>query len=90
LTTTWAGSVDEDFGNTAITDAGFTDATISAGFSKTFIVKMDTQDAGTTDKLSIYVDTADVTWEDSSNALATSDIVEVPHSLPLEAKTMSY
>ncbi|MBA3047311.1 hypothetical protein KKC83_01500 [Patescibacteria group bacterium] len=84
-TTSWLGSATENFGNTAITDAGMIDAQISAGATKLFIITMDTQDAGSTDSLSINVASDDVTWEDST----TSDITSV-NTLPLQPKSLTY
>ncbi|MCG2701052.1 hypothetical protein L6267_02715 [Candidatus Parcubacteria bacterium] len=84
-TTSWIGSATQNFGNTAITDAGMIDAQISAGATKLFIITMDTQDAGSTDSLSINVASDDVTWEDST----TSDITSV-NTLPLQPKSLTY
>ncbi|MDD4333071.1 MAG: hypothetical protein PHT51_03070, partial [Patescibacteria group bacterium] len=80
-TTQWIGTGTENFGNTAIAAGDFVDVEISSGATKTFIVTMDTNDAGTNDRLSIYVDTADVDWYDG-----VSDIAAV-NTLPLSPKT---
>jgi len=84
-TTSWLASGVQNFGNTAITDAGMTDVAISSGATRLFYVTMDTSDAGSDDKLSIYVDSADVTWNDG----VTADISAV-NSLPLIPKTLTY
>ncbi len=85
ITTSWKGSLTENFGNTNITDTGMTDAEISAGATKLFIITMDTQDAGSTDSLSINIASDDITWEDST----TSDIAVV-NTLPLQPKSLTY
>lgn len=85
LTTQWESDGQENFGDTKILDADMTDATIAAGTTKLFIVTMDTQDAGSDDKLSISMSTGDVEWGDST----TSTITAVD-SLPLTPKTLTY
>jgi len=87
VTTTWLGSKTENFGNTNITDAGMTDVEISAGGTKLFIITMDTQDADSTNSLSIYVAANDVQWTDGTGG--TSSITSV-NSLPLTPKTLTY
>jgi len=84
-TTSWIGSGTENFGDTAITDAGLTDVEISSGGTKLFIITMDTQDAGSTDSLSVNVAADDVTWGDST----TTGITSV-NSLPLSPKSLTY
>ncbi len=84
LTTSWLAAGDQDFGNTAITDAGFTDVVIAAGSSKTFIITMDTQDVTSDDKLSISMAADDITWNDGVGDITASN------TLPLISKTLSY
>lgn len=83
-TTQWIGSATENFGDTAITDAGMTNVAISPNSTKLFIVTMDTQDAGSDDKLDLNVGSTDVLWNDGvNNATAVN-------SLPLSPKTLTY
>jgi hypothetical protein len=86
-TTQWLGTATENFGNTNITAAGFNSGNgveISSGATKTFFITMDTNDAGTNDRLSIYVDSADVVWNDG-----VVDIADC-NTLPLAPKTLTY
>lgn len=71
--------------NTEITDAGFTDVEVAAGTSKLFIVTLDSQDAGSDDKISINVDQGDVEWGDGSSTSVT-DV----NGLPLTPRTLTY
>lgn len=85
VTTSWLASGNQNFGDTVITDAGFTDVEISAGSTKTFYITMDTQNAGTNDTLFINMVAGDVEWSDGS----VSSITTV-NSLPLSVKTLMY
>ncbi len=73
-------------GNSAIEDANFTDVEIAAGSSKTFIVTLDTSEAGATDSLSVGMSQGDLEWRDSK---VTNNITTVD-SLPLLSKTLTY
>lgn len=66
-------------------EASFTDVEITAGSSKTFIVTLDTNDAGTDDKLSVVLAQGDLTWSDGVTSSITSN-----DGLPLSAKTLTY
>jgi len=83
-TTSW--NANENFGNTSILNENFTDVEIAAGGSKLFIVTLDTVDAGSDDKMSIYIDRDDVVWSDG----ATASIDVMPDHLPLSTKTLTY
>ncbi|MBT3539009.1 hypothetical protein HOF40_02740 [Candidatus Parcubacteria bacterium] len=84
--TDW-GTAHMNLADTVISEAGFTDISISAGGSVTLIVELDTNDAGSDDKLSFNVNASDVQWTDGSTAAA--DITSVD-GLPLTAKTLTY
>jgi len=83
LATTTAGSGTLNFADTSIST--FTDVDITAGSSKTFVVTLDTSDAGTDDKLSIGLAQGDIVWSDD----AVNVITEVD-GLPLVSKTLTY
>ena len=87
-TTQWVGTGTENFGNTTMAPAGFNSGNgveISSGATKTFIITMDTEDAGTNDRLSIYVDSTDVVWTDG-----VTTIINAVNTLPLTPKTLTY
>ena len=84
-TTNYGTANNGNFTDSAFTDAGFTDVEITPGTSKTFFVTLDTNDAGTTDSLSINLEASDITWTDD----VTSSITTV-NSLPLTPKTLTY
>lgn len=91
VTTQWFGLATGQFDNTNILEGDFADVEVAAGGTKLFIVTMDTQDAGTTDRISIYLASDDVTWKDgaSGDSGATASITSV-NTLPLTAKTLTY
>ncbi|MBI4812717.1 hypothetical protein HY798_04790 [Candidatus Falkowbacteria bacterium] len=89
VTTNWVAAGNQNFGDTAITDAGMTDVEISAGATKLFIITMDTQNAGTNDKLSVNMAAGDIIWDDNTDTTGTDDIATVD-SLPLTPKTLTY
>jgi len=84
-TTNYGDANNSNFVDSVLTDSGFTDVEITAGASKTFFVTLDTNDAGTTDSLSINLEAGDITWTDG----VTSGITTV-NSLPLTPKTLTY
>ena len=86
LVNTNFGTPSRNIEDSNITTAGMTDVSIAAGASKTFIVTLDTQDAGSDDKLSVGVAAGDVSWSDG----VSTGITSVPDSLPLIPRNLSY
>ncbi|GEM_PF-1140582 len=82
VTTSYGSTV--NFVDSVIDAGDFTDVKVAAGASKTFIVTLDTQDAGTDDKISVGLAQSDVSWNDSSNDVTSVD------GLPLTPKTLTY
>jgi len=67
------------------TDIDIADTYIASGNTKTFIVTLDTQDAGRDDYLSVWMDAGDLEWSDG----ITSSI-NGADGLPLSPKTFRY
>ncbi len=86
VTTSWLASGNQNFGDTEITDAGFTDVSISSGQTRTFWVVLDTTNAAATKSLSIRIGSSDIVWTDD----ATSSITAMDQDLPLQYKTFTY
>ncbi|MBU1203317.1 hypothetical protein KKH39_04735 [Patescibacteria group bacterium] len=82
-TTNFGGGSNQNFSDTGIST--FIDVEITAGASKTFWVTLDTNDAASTDSLSISLEAGDVIWTDG----VTSSITTV-NSLPLTPYTLTY
>lgn len=86
-TTSWLSASVQNFGDTAITDAGMTDVEIAPGETKLFIFTLDTTDGTRTGDFSLSVGMAagDIGWDDSAGVTITT-----VNSLPLESKTLTY
>ncbi len=87
VTTSWLATGNQNFGDTAITGAGFTDVSISSGQAKTFWVTLDTSNAVSTKNLSVRIGASDVAWTDGST---TTGITAMDQDLPLQYKTFTY
>ncbi len=85
-TTSWLAAGNQNFSDTAITDAGFTDVSISSGQAKTFWVTLDTSNAASTKNLSIRIGSSDVSWTDGVN----SGLTVMDQDLPLQFRTFTY
>lgn len=74
-----------DIGNSGFLAADMTDVEIAAGATKTILWTLDTNDAGTTDSLSVNIEAGDIVWYDG-----VTDSITTVNSLPLTAKTFTY
>jgi len=88
-TTLWVATKNQNFGDTNVTDAGFTDVEIAPGETKLFIFTLDTTDANfvadVTKLLSVNMAAGDIGWDDSAGVTITT-----VNSLPLQSKSFSY
>ncbi len=87
-TTSWLDSGSQNFSDTKMTDAGFTDVSIASGASKTFYVTLDSSDAAQSKSLSVRIGSGDVHWTDGVQAAAA--ITVMGQDLPLIYKTFTY
>lgn len=86
VTTNFNANGNENFADTGITDAGFTDVEISSGSSKTFFVTLDTSAAATNKSLSLRIGNNDVSWTDG----VSTGVTVMGGELPLLFKTFTY
>lgn len=73
-------------GNTALTDANFTDVVVASGASKTFYVTLDTTDAASAKSLSVRIGSSQITWTDG----VSTSLTAMGLDLPLSYKTFTY